>query len=71
MTNGHFAIDCWSFLMYTMNCKRPKGQNYVKGMTFDAEIWQRSCKAPSTDTHSQRSAADTVNIRFSQHENKL
>ena len=24
-------------------------------MTFDAEIWQRSCKAPSTDTHSQLS----------------
>ena len=51
--------------------KDRKVKNYVKGMTFDAEIWQRSCKAPSTDTHSQRSVADTVNIRFSQHENKL
>ena len=64
LTAGHFWCILWDVI-------RPRGQNYVKGMTFDAEIWQRSCKAPSTDTHSQRSAADTVNIRICQHKNKL
>nr|DAY88574.1 MAG TPA: hypothetical protein [Caudoviricetes sp.] len=31
MTNGHFTIDCWSFSLYTMNCKRPKGQKLCEG----------------------------------------
>jgi len=40
------------FDVYYELLKDRKVKNYVKGMTFDAEIWQRSCKAPSTDTHS-------------------